>query len=186
MWQQGMAGELMAATQRQAIRRSIEAHIGERLPTPPPPPRIEAYGTVGLSARATLLSQLPRLYPGDGVQSRLPRVMEEYGQPCGPGPCDALAICQPCWDILTAAPDPVACAGAAAKRYAEAQSAMGPSIRPASGPCCSVSCCPGRVRRTVRCVWASSCHSGSVLCAGAASSCTARSCPWKRWSRTAS
>jgi hypothetical protein len=182
----------MAVVQlRQAIRRSIEAHIGERLPTPPPPPRIEAYGAVELAARATLLSQLPRLYPGDGVQSRLPRVMEEYGQPCGPGPCDALAPpVFPCfsqgWTMWIAASAPAACAAVAVKYRTEVQSVMGPSTRPVSAQCCSVSCCPGLVRRTVRCVRAWSRDTVSALCAGAASSCTGRLSLWRRWSRTAS
>lgn len=66
---------------RQAIRRSIEAHTGQKLPTPPTPPRIKAFGRVDLTQRATLLSQLPQLYPGDGITSELPLIMEEYGQP---------------------------------------------------------------------------------------------------------
>lgn len=53
-----------------------------RPPAPPPRPRIKAFGRVGLSQRATLLGQLPRLYPGDGVVSELPAIMEEYGLPC--------------------------------------------------------------------------------------------------------
>lgn len=54
------------------------------LPTPPPPPRIKAFGRLALTQRATLLSQLPRLYPGDGIVSEQPLIMEEYGQPCAP------------------------------------------------------------------------------------------------------
>ncbi|KAK9836149.1 hypothetical protein WJX81_004982 [Elliptochloris bilobata] len=66
-----------------AIRNTIKAHTGQVLPTPPPPPHIKAFGRLALGQRATLLSQLPRLYPGDGIVSEQPLVMEEYGQPSG-------------------------------------------------------------------------------------------------------
>lgn len=36
---------------------------------------------------------LPRLYPGDGVVSEQPLIMEEYGQPCAPpGHQDCLGV----------------------------------------------------------------------------------------------
>ena len=75
----------------QAIRTAIKEHTGQVLPTPPPPPRIQAFGRAELTQRATLLSQLSRLYPGDGIVSEQPLIMEEYGQPCAPlGPSDWL------------------------------------------------------------------------------------------------
>jgi hypothetical protein len=52
----------------------------------PPPmlarPKIKAYGDVGLYENATLSSQIRHLYPGDGITSLRPLIMEEYGQQC--------------------------------------------------------------------------------------------------------
>ncbi|EIE22122.1 hypothetical protein COCSUDRAFT_1093, partial [Coccomyxa subellipsoidea C-169] len=65
------------------IREAITQHTGAEPPKPPPPPRIKAYGEVGLYENVTLRSQIRRLYPGDGVTSRRPLIMEEYGQSGG-------------------------------------------------------------------------------------------------------
>ncbi|CAL8467305.1 g6842 [Coccomyxa elongata] len=61
------------------IRAAIKEHTGVEPPQPPQPPRIEAYGDVGLYENVTLRSQIRHLYPGDGVASRRPLIMEEYG-----------------------------------------------------------------------------------------------------------
>ncbi len=50
----------------------------------PPAPRLAAYGMVELMQQAPLLSQLPHWFPGGGLPSDTPLVMEEYGQQCGP------------------------------------------------------------------------------------------------------
>jgi beta-galactosidase len=64
----------------QAIRDAIEAQTGVKAPTPPPRPRIVAYGTVNLTQQATLFSQLDVLAPGTGAYADAPLPMEEYGQ----------------------------------------------------------------------------------------------------------
>lgn len=66
----------------QLIRAAIREHTGVEPPKPPPPPQIKAYGEVGLYENVTLRSQIRHLYPGDGVTSRRPLIMEEYGQSC--------------------------------------------------------------------------------------------------------
>lgn len=68
----------------QLIREAIKEHTGVEPPRPPLPPKLEAYGEVGLYENATLRSQLKHLYPGDGITSRHPLIMEEYGQSCAP------------------------------------------------------------------------------------------------------
>ncbi len=68
----------------QLIRAAIKEHTGAEPPEPPKPPRIEAYGEVGLYENVTLRSQIRHLYPGDGVASRRPLIMEEYGLSCAP------------------------------------------------------------------------------------------------------
>lgn len=70
----------------QLIRAAIKEHTGVEPPEPPKPPRIEAYGEVGLYENVTLRSQIRHLYPGDGVASRRPLIMEEYGLSCAPCP----------------------------------------------------------------------------------------------------
>ena len=64
----------------QLIRDLIEKHTGVEPPELPPPPVTEDYGTVDLAESATLLDQLHELFPGDGIASDKPDVMEEYGQ----------------------------------------------------------------------------------------------------------
>ena len=69
----------------QLLRAAIAEHTGRQpLPLPPPPP-MKAYGVVELAEQAPLLSQLPQWFPGGGLPSDTPLVMEEYGQRCGPG-----------------------------------------------------------------------------------------------------
>lgn len=64
----------------QMIRDVIVKHTGVTPPELPPPPVMEDYGTVEMAERATLLDQLDELFPGDGIASDHPDVMEEYGQ----------------------------------------------------------------------------------------------------------
>lgn len=73
---------LRAFCAAQLIRAAISKHTGLEPPKPPPPPQIKAYGEVGLYENVTLRSQIRHLYPGDGVTSRRPLIMEEYGQSC--------------------------------------------------------------------------------------------------------
>ncbi|CAL8469886.1 g9428 [Coccomyxa elongata] len=65
------------------IRDVIVKHTGVTPPELPPPPVMENYGTVEMAERATLLDQLDELFPGDGIASDHPDVMEEYGQSGG-------------------------------------------------------------------------------------------------------
>ena len=44
------------------------------------PPRMEAYGSADLAESSALMSQLRHLYSGEGIFSKLPLIMEEYGQ----------------------------------------------------------------------------------------------------------
>ncbi len=64
----------------------IVKHTGVTPPELPPPPVMEDYGTVEMAESATLLNQLEELFPGDGIASDSPDVMEEYGQSCAAGP----------------------------------------------------------------------------------------------------
>jgi hypothetical protein len=64
----------------QLIRDVIEKQTGVKPPELPPPPVTEDYGAVELVETATLLDQLHELFPGDGIASEQPDVMEEYGQ----------------------------------------------------------------------------------------------------------
>jgi hypothetical protein len=66
----------------QLIRDAIAKQTGVEPPAAPPPPRVHAYGDLELYESASLLSQIPRLYPGDGITSAQPLIMEEYGQGC--------------------------------------------------------------------------------------------------------
>ncbi|KAK9915942.1 hypothetical protein WJX75_006251 [Coccomyxa subellipsoidea] len=65
------------------IRDVIEKQTGVKPPELPPPPVTEDYGAVELVETATLLDQLHELFPGDGIASEQPDVMEEYGQSGG-------------------------------------------------------------------------------------------------------
>ena len=49
-------------------------------PEPLPTPLAHGYGAVDLYERASLLSQVRHLYPGEGITSEAPMIMEEYGQ----------------------------------------------------------------------------------------------------------
>lgn len=62
------------------IRAAVQHHTGADLPDSPPPPTIKAYGTVDLKQSVPLLEALPQLWPGDGIISKRPLPMEEYGQ----------------------------------------------------------------------------------------------------------
>ncbi|KAK9826432.1 hypothetical protein WJX81_005107 [Elliptochloris bilobata] len=65
------------------LRAAIAEHTGREPPPLPPPPCLEAYGTVEVPQQAPLLSQLPHWFPGGGLPSDTPLVMEEYGQQGG-------------------------------------------------------------------------------------------------------
>ena len=64
----------------QYIREAIAAHTGVQPPEPPPEPKLEDYGEVPMGQSALLLEQLGQLFPGDGIASEKPDIMEEYGQ----------------------------------------------------------------------------------------------------------
>ncbi|KAL3131686.1 hypothetical protein ABBQ38_007978 [Trebouxia sp. C0009 RCD-2024] len=64
----------------QMIQDAVKAHTGVDPPDSPPPPTIKAYGQVDLKQSVPLLEALPQLWPGDGIISRRPLPMEEYGQ----------------------------------------------------------------------------------------------------------
>ena len=64
----------------QMIRDAVKAHTGVEPPDSPPPPTIKAYGQVDLKQSVPLLEALPQLWPGDGIISKRPLPMEEYGQ----------------------------------------------------------------------------------------------------------
>jgi hypothetical protein len=64
----------------QVIREVIARHTGAQLPPIPPPPTIHAYGDVVLGEPVLLFDALPALYAGDGIFTRAPEPMEEYGQ----------------------------------------------------------------------------------------------------------
>ena len=62
------------------IREAVKKHTGVEPAESPPPPTIKAYGQVDLKQSMPLLEALPQLWPGDGIVSRRPLPMEEYGQ----------------------------------------------------------------------------------------------------------
>ncbi|KAL0019729.1 hypothetical protein WJX77_006458 [Trebouxia sp. C0004] len=62
------------------IRDAVKKHMGSEPPASPPPPTMKAYGQVDLQQSVPLLEALPQLWPGDGIISRRPLPMEEYGQ----------------------------------------------------------------------------------------------------------
>ncbi|KAK9809058.1 hypothetical protein WJX72_008691 [[Myrmecia] bisecta] len=64
----------------QILRDVIKKHTGVEPPAPLPPPPVHAYGKVDLSEAVSLLEALPQLYPGDGIITDKPDIMEEYGQ----------------------------------------------------------------------------------------------------------
>ena len=64
----------------QRIRDAIKEHTGVDPPKAPPPPKVEAYGSADLAESSALMSQLRHLYSGEGIFSKLPLIMEEYGQ----------------------------------------------------------------------------------------------------------
>ncbi len=82
MCRRGLTSPLRARAQ--LLRAAIAEHTGRDPPALPPPPRLAAYGAVPLRQRAPLLSQLPAWFPGGGLPSDTPLVMEEYGQQCAP------------------------------------------------------------------------------------------------------
>ena len=64
----------------QLIRDVIEKHTGVTPPELPKAPVVEKYGRVALNESAVLLEQLSTLFPGDGIATDYPDIMEEYGQ----------------------------------------------------------------------------------------------------------
>ena len=64
----------------QLIRDLIEKQTGVKPPKLPKTPAVESYGKVSLNESATLLKQLSTLFPGDGIATDYPDIMEEYGQ----------------------------------------------------------------------------------------------------------
>ena len=64
----------------QLIRDLIERQTGVKPPKLPKTPIVESYGKVSLNESATLLKQLSTLFPGDGIATDYPDIMEEYGQ----------------------------------------------------------------------------------------------------------
>ena len=64
----------------QLIRDLIEKQTGVKPPKLPKTPVVESYGKVSLNESATLLKQLSTLFPGDGIATDYPDIMEEYGQ----------------------------------------------------------------------------------------------------------
>lgn len=76
----------------QAIRAVIKEHLGKKLPSPPPPNPTAAYGTYTVQEAVGLLEALPYLFPGDGIFSQYPDVMENYGQGYDP-PAPLLLFC---------------------------------------------------------------------------------------------
>ena len=69
----------------QLIRDAIAKQTGVEPPAAPPPPRLHAYGELELYESASLRSEMGSLYPGDGITSARPLIMEEYGQGCVTG-----------------------------------------------------------------------------------------------------
>ena len=64
----------------QLIREAIKQHTGVEPPDMPKPPKIKAYGEIELYENVSLSRQIQHLYPGDGIYSKQPLIMEEYGQ----------------------------------------------------------------------------------------------------------
>ena len=64
----------------QLIRDVIEKQTGITPPKLPKGPAIAKYGKVELNESAVLLEQLSTLFPGDGIATDYPDIMEEYGQ----------------------------------------------------------------------------------------------------------
>ena len=64
----------------QLVRETIVKLTGTEPPPLPPAPRVTSYGEVAMESIAPLFAHLGELYPGDGIYSRLPEIMEEYGQ----------------------------------------------------------------------------------------------------------
>ena len=58
----------------------MKQHTGMDPPRPRAPPPPQAAGEVTLEQSVPLLDTLGSLWPGDGIASRLPLPMEEYGQ----------------------------------------------------------------------------------------------------------
>ena len=71
----------------QLIRDAIAKQTGVEPPAAPRAPWLLKYGVVELYESASLLSQIGSLYPGDGITSARPLIMEEYGQGCVMGAC---------------------------------------------------------------------------------------------------
>ena len=63
----------------QRIRDALKQHTGVDPPKAPPLPKMEAYGSADLAESGSLMSQLRHLYSGEGIFSKLPQIMEEYG-----------------------------------------------------------------------------------------------------------
>ena len=80
----GCCHDAVCRAPAQLLRAAIAEHTGRAPPPMPPPPRLAAYGVMKLTQQAPLLSQLPHWFPGGGLPSDTPLVMEEYGQQCGP------------------------------------------------------------------------------------------------------
>ena len=64
----------------QLIREVIEKQTGVTPPKLPKAPAVAKFGSVQLNESAVLLEQLSALFPGDGIATDYPDIMEEYGQ----------------------------------------------------------------------------------------------------------
>ena len=64
----------------QMVRNAVKHHLGQELPSPPKPPHVAPYGDVQMSQAMSLAEALEGLWPGEGIVSKRPLHMEEYGQ----------------------------------------------------------------------------------------------------------
>ena len=64
----------------QLIKDLIEKQTGVTPPKLPKTPAVAKYGKVILNESALLMEQLNTLFPGDGIATDYPDIMEEYGQ----------------------------------------------------------------------------------------------------------
>ena len=64
----------------QLIKDLIEKETGVTPPKLPKTPAVAKYGKVVMNESALLIEQLKTLFPGDGIATDYPDIMEEYGQ----------------------------------------------------------------------------------------------------------
>ena len=62
------------------VRDAVKRHLGQELPRPPQPPHVAPYGDLQMSQAMSLADALEGLWPGEGILSKRPLHMEEYGQ----------------------------------------------------------------------------------------------------------